>query len=56
MYIIPRTPSPPPIERRAPGSLSHEEIAEMRKQLLNANVSPLNMLVPARADQIAGKE
>ena len=38
MLIIPRTPSPKPLEQRDPGSLSVAEIAELQKQLQAAKL------------------
>jgi hypothetical protein len=35
MLLIPRTPSPPPIEMRKPGELSHEEIEELQRRILS---------------------
>jgi hypothetical protein len=33
MLIVPRTPSPPPIEARKPAELSYDEIAQLQRQV-----------------------
>lgn len=39
MLIVPRTPSPPPIEARDPAELSHDEIAELQRQVVAQRAS-----------------
>lgn len=40
MLIIPRTPSPPPVEERDPDSLSRKEIMELQNSAKDVKVRP----------------
>lgn len=38
MLLIPRSPSPPPIEMRKAADLSHKEIEELQRQIIMRNL------------------
>lgn len=43
MLLIPRTPTPPPLEARQPSELSHSEIAELQRRIMTKETELVRM-------------
>jgi hypothetical protein len=50
MFIVPRTPSPTPIEARRPAELSHDEIAELQQQVAAQKASSTKIKLERDSD------